>query len=288
MSILWILAHPDDESFGGAGVFAWAREQGIATGLVCATRGEAGGISDPALATPITLGAVREQELRGAMNVVELTDLRLMGYRDSGMAGTPENDDPRALINAPREETIAHLVGQIRELRPETVITFGPDGVYGHPDHVYIGDVASEAVLEAARSTMATLGEPWRVSALYHVAVPRDVLIAYRNRDDGPFRYMSEEEVQRLGTPAEEITHWVDTVDYIDISRRAVLHHATQISAPAEIAGDTPQATARLRYQQLKRMPLPWDENANVPDAIDRLQEQFPNRNRSRALPERD
>ena len=249
MSNLWILAHPDDESFGGAGVFAWAREQGIATGLVCATRGEAGGISDPALATPITLGAVREQELRGAMNVVELTDLRLMGYRNSGMAGTPENDDPRALINAPREETIAHLVGQIRELRPETVITFGPDGVYGHPDHVYIGDVASEAVLEAARSTMATLGEPWRVSALYHVAVPRDVLIAYRNRDDGPFRYMSEEEFQRLGTPAEEITHWVDTVDYIDISRRAVLHHATQISAPAEIAGDTPQATARLRYQ---------------------------------------
>lgn len=286
MGILWILAHPDDESFGGAGMFAWARQQGIATGLVCATRGEVGAISDPALATPITLGAVREQELRGAMNVVELTDLRLMGYRDSGMAGTPENDDPRALINAPREETIAHLVGQIRELRPETVITFGPDGVYGHPDHVYIGDVASEAVLEAVKPTTFALGEPWKVSALYHVAVPRDVLIAYRNRPDGPFRSMSEEEVQRLGTPAEEITHWLDTIDYIDVSRRAVLHHATQISLPADIAGESPQATARLRYQQLKRMPLPWDKTPNIRDAIDRLQEQFPNRSRSLTLPE--
>jgi LmbE family N-acetylglucosaminyl deacetylase len=286
LGILWILAHPDDESFGGAGMFAWARQQGIATGLVCATRGEVGAISDPALATPITLGAVREQELRGAMNVVELTDLRLMGYRDSGMAGTPENDDPRALINAPREETIAHLVGQIRELRPETVITFGPDGVYGHPDHVYIGDVASEAVLEAAKPTTVALGEPWKVSALYHVAVPRDVLIAYRNRPDGPFRSMSEEEVQRLGTPAEEITHWLDTINYIDVSRRTVLHHATQISSPADIAGESPQATARLRYQQLKRMPLPWDETPHIRDAIDRLQEQFPNRSRSLTLPE--
>ncbi len=280
VGILWIYAHPDDESFGGAGMFAWAKEQGLSTGLVCATRGESGQISDPELATPVTLGAVREMELRRAMNVVELSDLRIMNYRDSGMAGAPENDDPRALINAPREEAITHLVAHIRDLQPETVITFGPDGVYGHPDHVYIGNVASEAVLQAAEATMPSLGEPWRVTALYHVCVPRDVLLAYRARPDGPFKDMSEEEVQRMGTPADEITHWVDTIDYIDIARRTVLQHATQIPNPADFSAETELAVTRLRYQQLKRIALPWDEKVQSTDAIDRLQQQHPNRSR--------
>ncbi len=280
MGILWILAHPDDESFGGAGMFAWAKEQGLSTGLVCATRGESGQISDPALATPVTLGAVREMELRRAMNVVELSELRIMNYRDSGMAGTPENDDPRALINAPREESIAYIVGHIRDLKPETVITFGPDGVYGHPDHVYIGDVASEAVLQAAEATMPSLGEPWRTGSLYHVCVPRDLLLAYRERPDGPFRDMSEEEVQRLGTPANEITHWVDTIDYVDIGRRAVLHHATQIPHPEDFSADNKESATRLRYQQFKRISLPWDGKIQSRDAIDALQQQHPNRSR--------
>ncbi len=280
LDILWIYAHPDDESFGGAGVMVWAHEQGMTTGLICATRGEAGGISDPVLATPVILGAVREQELRRAMEVVALSDLRLMNYRDSGMAGTPENTDPRALINAPREETIAYLVGHIRELQPKTVITFGPDGVYGHPDHVYIGDVTSEAVLQAAEPAMPSLGEPWHVTALYHTAVPREILLAFRARPGGPFKDMTEEEVLKLGTPAEEITHWVDSGDYVDLSRKAVLHHATQIKDPTEFTAGTEQALARLRYQQFTRIPLPWNDGTHDDDAINRMQREKPNESR--------
>ena len=281
MDILWILAHPDDESFGGAGVLVWAHEAGLSTGLVCATRGEAGQINEASLGTPEILGAVRERELRRAMDVVQLSTLRLLPYRDSGMAGTPENQDPRALVQAPRESVIADVVMQIRELRPETVITFGPDGVYGHPDHIFIGDIATEAVLRAAEEANPGLGEPWQVKALYHTAVPREVMMAFRKRADGPFRSMSEEEVAKLGTPSEQITHWVDTIDYFDVARQAILQHRTQIQDMNAFTADTPEVRARLRYQQFTRKPLPWDEQMTHRDAIDRLAQERPNAERA-------
>src|SRR5687768_10869685 len=96
IDILWVLAHPDDESFGNAGTMLLAHEAGFTTGLVCATRGEVGMIRDARLATRDTLPAVREQELRRAMRLAKLTELRLLGFRDSGMVSTPENNDPRA------------------------------------------------------------------------------------------------------------------------------------------------------------------------------------------------
>jgi LmbE family N-acetylglucosaminyl deacetylase len=278
MDILWSLAHPDDESFGGAGTIAWAAKNGLTTGLVCATRGEVGEISEARLGTPATLGAVREQELRGAMNEVGLTELRLLGYRDSGMAGTKENDDPRAFVQAPREEALAHIIAQIRELKPETVITFGPDGGYGHPDHVYIGSLTDEAVLRAADSDQPGLGNPWQVRALYHAAIPREALIAFVKSPDGPFRSMSEEQIQQLGTPSSEITHWVDTIDFIAISRATVMHHLTQIPVAARARFDDDN---RLRYQTFVRQPLPWDGDTPPFDAIDRLQKEHPNTTRS-------
>lgn len=281
MDILWVLAHPDDESFGGAGALAWAHDAGLTTGLVCATRGEVGEISDPALGTPEILGAVRERELRRAMDAVQLTELRILPYRDSGMAGTPENDDPRSLVQAPLEEAIAHVVLQIRELKPETVVTFGPDGVYGHPDHIRIGEIATEAVLRAAEDAQPGLGEPWQVKALYHTAVPREVMLEFRRRAGGAFAEMSDEELNRMGTPSEEITHWADTIDYIDIARKAVIEHRTQIKDVNAFLVDTPEVRARMRYQQFTRKPLPWDKGASHQDAIDRLVAEHPNADRA-------
>ena len=166
VDILWILAHPDDESFGSAGLMAWARDRGLRTAYVCATRGEAGGIRDSKLATRDSLGAVREQELRAAMSHVGLGELRLLGFRDSGMENTPENDHPMALINQSPESLLAHLVGHIRDLRPTTVITFGPEGIYGHPDHVLTGKLATRAIELANDPTwLPALHSPWQASA---------------------------------------------------------------------------------------------------------------------------
>src|ERR671932_2725290 len=123
-SLLALFAHPDDEAFGSGGTLARYAAEGVAVALVCATRGEVGEIADPALATPETLGDVREAELRCAARALGVGELLFLGYRDSGMAGTPTNEDPRALARAPAEEVVARLVGIIRRLRPQVLVTF--------------------------------------------------------------------------------------------------------------------------------------------------------------------
>src|SRR5579859_473156 len=136
-SILASYAHPDDEQ-GVSGTLRMYLEQGVRTGLLCATRGEVGEIADPSLATPETLGAVREQELRTAVNILGLHNLYFLDYRDSGMAGTTENKDPRAFINANENEAVGRIVKIMREFKPTVVVTFDETGGYGHPDHIAI------------------------------------------------------------------------------------------------------------------------------------------------------
>lgn len=229
--VLFIFAHPDDETFGCAGLLAMLHDSGAVTSYVVATRGEAGEIRVEGVATPETLGPVREVELRSAMEIVGLTHLRLLGYRDSGMAGTPPNDDPRAFIRANREEIVAHLVAHIRELRPSTVITFGPDGIYGHPDHILIHETTVAAVAEAAAADRHPgLGAPWTVPSLFFSAIPRERVIAQAQRPTSPFHAMSEEELAGFGTPAREITHRFDVSRYMDAKLRAMRCHRTQIA----------------------------------------------------------
>ncbi len=264
LDLLFILAHPDDESFGFAGTMAWAQTQGLRVGLVCATRGEAGEISDPSLGRPDALGAVRERELRTAMRIVGVDPIRLLSYRDSGMAGRPENDDPRSLHRATRVSVLADLVSQIRDLRPHAVITFGPDGVYKHPDHVRIGEIASEAVVVAASNADPFLGESWQTPRLYHVAVAREDLIAMSSQASGPFAGTSAEEMATMGVPRAEITHVFDVSAFVDMKVRVISSHATQLPFEAEAGtmGD-PAMRPRLGRESLKRMVLPWPDSGD-------------------------
>jgi LmbE family N-acetylglucosaminyl deacetylase len=135
--LLVIFAHPDDEG-GTSGTLAYYIARGAAVTLACATRGEVGEISDPILATPETLGEVREAELRAACAHLGIEDVRFLGYRDSGMVDTPPNNDPRSLHQAPLDSVVAQLVGLIRDVRPHAIITFEPAGGYGHPDHLAV------------------------------------------------------------------------------------------------------------------------------------------------------
>lgn len=229
--VLFIFAHPDDETFGCGGLLALLHDQGAITSYVVATRGEVGEIQVEGLATPETLGPVREVELRSAMEILGLTELRLLGYRDSGMAGTSPNDDPRAFVRAAREEVVAHLVGQIRALRPSTVITFGPDGIYGHPDHVRISELTVAAIEEAAdQGRHPGLGAPWSVPALFFTALPRERVIAHAQRPSSPFHDMTDEELAGFGTPEREITHRYDVSRYMETKKRAIQCHRTQIA----------------------------------------------------------
>jgi LmbE family N-acetylglucosaminyl deacetylase len=130
--LLGVFAHPDDEVFCAGGTMAQAAEAGADVMIVSATRGEQGQIRDPAAATRRTLGAVRESELRAAAAELGVQRVQVLDYAD----GTLEHH---------RSSLGADLADVMRQFDPDTVVTFGADGGYGHPDHVAISGLATEA-----------------------------------------------------------------------------------------------------------------------------------------------
>ena len=122
LNVLFAFAHPDDEGFATGGTLAMLVDQGARITLVCATNGDVGEISDPSLATPATLGQVRQEELRRAMAITGVHDIRFLNYRDSGMADTADNHHPNALMRPRRSvwlETHPHILSiSLRRSRP--------------------------------------------------------------------------------------------------------------------------------------------------------------------------
>lgn len=170
--ILVCLAHPDDEILGPGGTIAQYAQNGAYVELVCATRGEAGEIADPALATPETLPQVREQELRCAAETLGIQKVTFLGYRDSGMAGTDENQRSDAFINADADEVVAQLVAAMRRVQPQVVITFEPFGGYGHPDHIAIHHHTHAAFEKAGDAAYRVdLGRPFQPQRLFYPLV---------------------------------------------------------------------------------------------------------------------
>jgi len=127
-----VLAHPDDESFGCAGALALAHDAGATTRLLVVTRGEAGssdGTSDPAV------GDQREAELICAARAIGLDEVSLLdGYADGGVA------------DQPFDRLVEEIAAWLADRRPAAVITFGPHGVTGHPDHIVVGNATRWAV----------------------------------------------------------------------------------------------------------------------------------------------
>jgi LmbE family N-acetylglucosaminyl deacetylase len=136
--MLAVLAHPDDETFGMGGTLAHYAKQGVKVYLICATRGEVGEMPPEHMQGYKTIAEVREAELRCAAQKLGLKGVYFLGYRDSGMPGSPDNRHPQALAAAPLEEVAARIVYFIRKLCPQVVITFDPIGGYRHPDHIAI------------------------------------------------------------------------------------------------------------------------------------------------------
>src|SRR3954452_19806580 len=162
LRLMCVLAHPDDESLGTGGTLAAYAAERVTTFLVTATRGDrfriGTGVEPP---TPDVLGRTREAELLAAAREFGVHDVRVLGYPD----GALDQVDHAAAI-----ETIA---GHLRRARPQVVITFGPDGAYGHPDHIAISQLTTAAIACAADASFAggrVPGEPHRVAKLYFIA----------------------------------------------------------------------------------------------------------------------
>lgn len=223
LTVLNIFAHPDDESFLVAGVSAALMERGAHVALVSATRGEVGQISDASNATAETLGEVRERELVAAMNEIGITDVRFLGFRDSGMDGSDDNRHADALANSTTDEVARRIVAIIEVLNPDVLVTFSPEGIYLHPDHVaaHRASVRAVELLEEKASEAVP-------QFVYFATTPREWIQLLRDSPGNPFADEPEERVAQMGVPIEQITHIIDVSGYLDRKQSALRQHRTQ------------------------------------------------------------
>ncbi|MEI7556229.1 N-acetyl-1-D-myo-inositol-2-amino-2-deoxy-alpha-D-glucopyranoside deacetylase [Candidatus Chlorohelix sp.] len=242
LTFMAVHAHPDDEVFSTGGTLARLSAEGVRTVLVTATRGEAGDIVDPTLdeATRLevaaNLGKVREGELREAVAILGISELRFLDFRDSGMVGSEPNANPESFYQANFDDAVKRLVKYIREFRPQVVTTYNQWGGYGHPDHVQAHRVTVIAFNAAGdKRFYPDLGlEAWQPSKLYYTALPISMfrLAAERARSmgiDGPWSN-PEMDFESMGDPDATVTTRYDAREYFDQKLKAFSAHKTQIS----------------------------------------------------------
>lgn len=254
-------AHPDDEGFGSGGTLAMLVHKGWHVTLLCATNGDVGEISDASLATPETLCQVRQEELRQAMTVTGVQDLRFLNYRDSGMAGTADNNHPNALSQAEPTRVVGQLVDTIREVRPEVVITHDPTGGYGHPDHKMICQHATAAFTLAGDATaypeqLSQGRQPWAPHLLYYVCFPQSNFrrIWQQMLDRGIKPPFASLDIDSLGTPDEKVTTVLNVSTFVDTKIASLNCHRTQIdpNGPfAQLPEDIVRDIMRTEYYTL-------------------------------------
>lgn len=235
LTLMAVHAHPDDEGISTGGVLARAAAEGMRAVVVCATRGEEGEIRDPDLDPEEArgrLGEIREGELRRACAILGVEDVEILGFHDSGMAGTPANESPEAFCNVDPEEAARRLVGIIRRLHPDVVVTYDEKGGYGHPDHIATHRMTVRAVEAAADpECFPAEGAPWQVAKLYYLAWSRSDIRIFQQAlldagQDAPF---GDEFVDIYGVDDDDITTRVDVRPYVGLQRDSLRAHRTQI-----------------------------------------------------------
>ena len=258
--LLAVFAHPDDETFGAGSMLAKYAHEGVDVMVVCGTRGEAGEIMPESGATRENLGEVREAEFRAAAELLGVKAVTVLGYRDSGMAGSEDNENPAALINAPASEVVERLVEIIRRYKPHVVVTMEEGGGYGHPDHIWTTEVTIQAFKAAGDgSTAISSGAgPWSPKKLYYIGLARSVVIRwikYLQQVD-PSNDMANLNPTTLGVADEEFTTVVDVSRYAELRLQAAKLHRSQAS-PFDLL--PPDLTIPfLQRDQFIRLQPPW------------------------------
>jgi LmbE family N-acetylglucosaminyl deacetylase len=233
-----VLAHPDDESLGTGGVLAQSAAEGVATYVVTATRGERGRFGDGGVPPgPEVVGRTREAELRAAAAVLGVREVAVLGYPDG------------ALDQVDHAEATATIAGHLRRMRPHVVITFGPEGAYGHIDHIAISQFTAAAITGAADPAYPVPGgeAPHRVSKFYFIAWSAEKWAAYQAalktlvfKIDGQERHVTP-------WPAWALTTAIDTSRVSPAVWRAVSCHKTQMSTYARL-GELPEEHHRALW----------------------------------------
>jgi LmbE family N-acetylglucosaminyl deacetylase len=239
ITLMAVFAHPDDEAFGVGGTLARYAAEGCDVHLVTATRGEAGEIRDPNLATKANLPQVREQELRCACEIYGIHPPRFLDYVDGQLAVMHQG------------QAVGRLVRIIREVRPQVLITFGPEGIYGHYDHIAVHrwttiayDLAADQ--ECFPDPVSGTCAPHQASKLYYQVLSKKVLSYLAPQGKPATVMMDNVPFPMVGYRRDEITTVIDVGDHVETKLRGLMCHSTQIDA----------SSASEEAQQMINSPL--------------------------------
>jgi LmbE family N-acetylglucosaminyl deacetylase len=266
-TLMAVYAHPDDEAFGSGGTLTRYAAAGHDVYVVTATRGESGQISEPDLATPAGLPEVREQELRCACRTYGVHPPIFMDYVDGQLT----------IVN--QGQAVARLVRIIRDLRPQVLITFGPDGIYGHYDHLAVHRWATIAYDLAADpdcfpNVLHGACQPHQISKLYYRALSETQVAAMTRAGMPQAVMMDGVPFPLVGRKDVEITTEIDVRDFLATKLEGIRCHATQIGrdnpfvkAPDEVLRE---AWFGTESYVLARSTVGWPEGVET-DLLERL-----------------
>ena len=234
-TILAVLAHPDDETFGLGGTLALYARKGFNVYYLCATRGEEGSADPEFIKGYKDTAEMRTEELTRAAKILGLKGVFFLGYRDSGMPGMDSNQHPNAQVNYPVEEGAARIVKYIRELKPEVVITHDPIGGYKHPDHIHLHRTTLLAFEKADdASFQPEAGAPFKPRALYYQIFPRGILkwavrlMPLFGQDPTKFGRNKDVNLRDLAEYDFPVHVRIDIRSVVDTKREASAQHASQ------------------------------------------------------------
>jgi N-acetyl-1-D-myo-inositol-2-amino-2-deoxy-alpha-D-glucopyranoside deacetylase len=236
--LLFVHAHPDDETLTTGATIAHYTARGAQVRVVTCTLGEEGEVigerwAQLAVDAADQLGGFRIGELTAALNALGIDEPVFLGgagrWRDSGMEGTPPRRRER-FVDADPREAVGALVAIIRELRPHVVVTYDAHGGYGHPDHIHAHEVTVAAV--AASGGADYPGEPWSVPKVYWTVMSKSAMAAgLQALEDVPQGWIqvSIDDVP-FGYPDEAIDAVMDVPDHLPAKVASLRAHATQVT----------------------------------------------------------
>jgi LmbE family N-acetylglucosaminyl deacetylase len=252
--LLVSLAHPDDESFGSGPLVAKLVAEGAEVTLICGTNGDVGSAEEKYLQGYSSVAEMRLAELDCAAKVLGFKEVVLFGYRDSGMMGSADNNDPKSLWQAPLDEVTDRIVEVMRRVRPQVILTFDPYGGYGHPDHIKI----NRATLAAFQKVQSDPVHPQKV---YYGGFPKRLmwlsLMWMRVRGQNPRKLGLNGDMDFQAVYDNILpTHvQIDVSKYLAIGKQAAECHASQASPIRRGGNPVARAVERmlLNRQRLTR-----------------------------------
>jgi LmbE family N-acetylglucosaminyl deacetylase len=276
LTFLAVHAHPDDEASSTGGLFRLLASQGVRTVLVTCTNGECGDALDGAKPDADhhdgdEVAKLRAVELDRAVEVLGISRLVRLGYRDSGMIGWPQNEDPQSFWATPVKDAAAKLAKILLEERPQVIMTYNEVGFYGHPDHI-----------QANRITLAALDMIDYEPTLYYNAIPNSVMARFRARWEQEERDQREADEAKgitrtidepsareeiiMGTPDEEISAIIDVADVSDAKYDALAAHQSQIGDSFWMKMDRAEFKQAMGHEWFVRVTNPENLEGVVTD----------------------